>query len=1228
MGIIDMIKSKRRIKCFASQTQQGAVRYRAFTPNSDIQNGQEYMTALDWALEQDDIRNIAISGPYGSGKSSVISTYFKTREREDVLHISLAAFNLESMCDNEGEITDDALEIGILKQLFYRVRANRIPKSRYRKIQPEKWRGNILISAIVEFLVLIFLNFAFPEQVMTFAASLNTLPGGLGIALWIAVVIALWTACFAAVRWFRRSGSVQEIKILDKATLKGGDKEDNESVFNKNMDEIVYFFEETKYRIVVIEDLDRFDSSNIFVALRELNNLLNHYEGIEEKVTFIYAIKDDMFQKEGERTKFFDFIIPVVPYISSTNSGEILRERLQFDDESNSSKIYEISGKFISLISPYISDMRDLTSICNEFIVFKNTLKGNQNLNLNDTQMFSLIVFKNLYPRDFAQLEDETDESIVRQAFYDKQKLILERNVYIAAKRQEKEEIICKTEQEVFENVRDLKIALLMCVMNYSSFVRSVSDGKKTYQYTEILHDDFDIDLFKKTRLTVNYYSAINSNTGNKTIDDIEKLVTDNGEDYFERIDRVKKGLNDCKEDAKREIEEYEQAFNALRTYSIQRIIKEFGTDFMSEEVRKNDLLVFLLRNGFVDENYADYINYFHPNSISKDEMNFILGVRNHKSEMDYSYSLKNVSRIFERLQDYEFQQPETLNYDLVDYVLTRKPGSPAEQFLFSQLANHSQDSMAFIKAYVERGYNIDRFIMLLSNVNNRFWTDICDDSGISLEARFMYLGYIVSYASEEDIVAQDGEDANEKALTDFFLNHSDVLARLKDVPDDKQIQVIDGLGLVFTDLETDDLDASVKNHIFESCCYEINMAMLSRLAEWKTPELVEELKSKNYTTIRVIDYQPLTDYVQREFEVYVSSILLGLETNIHEDIDAVEDVIERLCPNSIELALSVLEKETVVWDTIEACCAVEVEDDQGYKKQIWEYLLNNDRILCAWENVDAYFRIYGDDETWVSYIARNVDDLISVAENTSIADDIRETLLFEDFLEEVYRKVATGIYKESYSDSLSKLNEMKIRVLIEEHLLPFTKTYWTELSTEAPDLRVVYALESKEEFIQDLDDITLTIDEVNQLLDNDVFGNDDKDHILKKITPAQMTEKTAMILRSTTCVAPKEYIVKAWELLSDDKKYQLLLNHMNVFQDNELAMLFGQLSSEYHQLVERTRHKYSLAYSDFNKSLLEKLNARNYVTSVEETYVDKTDKVLFSSKKEHVLTGYVKNAR
>ena len=143
-----------------------------------------------------------------------------------------------------------------------------------------------------------------------------------------------------------------------------------ESIF----DEIVYFFETTKTELVIIEDLDRFENTNIFVALRELNNILNHYEKIEGRVKFVYAIKDDMFEKQGERAKFFDFIIPIVPYISSTNSGEKLREKFLVDSATNKSSIYDISGSFILLISPYISDMRDLMCICNEVNVFKNTL--------------------------------------------------------------------------------------------------------------------------------------------------------------------------------------------------------------------------------------------------------------------------------------------------------------------------------------------------------------------------------------------------------------------------------------------------------------------------------------------------------------------------------------------------------------------------------------------------------------------------------------------------------------------------------------------------------------------------------------------------------------------------------------------------------------------------------------------------------------------------------------
>ena len=1226
MSITGKIKRKRHVKnTDTARPDQGNVLYRALTPTSDIRNGQEYMAALDWALEQDDIRNIAISGPYGSGKSSVINTYIKTRKRKDVLPISLAAFNLEDMHSSSENIDDD-LATGILKQLFYHVRADKIPKSRYRKIQPEKWLANALFGALVELFLLLLLYFLLPNQVQTFTASISNFPVALRIVVFSVVIAILWAACFAAVRWFRKNGSVQEIKILDKATFKNSDKNDNESVFNKNLDEIIYFFEETDYRVVVIEDLDRFESTNIFVALRELNNLLNHYEGIQEKVTFIYAIKDDMFQKEGERTKFFDFIIPIVPYISSSNSGEILRDRLHFDDQKNESSLYEISGQYISLISPYISDMRDLECICNEFIVFKNTLKGNQHLDLNDQKMFSLIVFKNLFPKDFAQLEDETDDSIVRCAFNDRKRFIAEKEERLKEKREEQEEIIRNVEQEVFSDSRDIRVALLMCLMDYNGWVRKISEGNNNYSYTDLLKDDFDFDTLKKKQLSIHYEYP--SGTSYQNISDIEAQVIKKGGDYFERLDRVKKGLDVCREDAKKEIEEYERTMNELCTYSIQKMISEFGTEFLSEKVKENDLLVFLLRNGFIDENYANYINYFHPNSISKDEMNFILAVRNHRSEMDYSYPLKSVSQIYGRLQDYEFQQKEVLNYDLTDYVLEERSESSAERYLVSQLINHSIDSMSFIKAYIERGRNIERLIQLLCHENDQFWVDICKDTGIPLETRFTYLGLILSYASTDDIVALDKAESNEDALTDFFLRHPNVLEKMKGVPAEKQIQAIDALGLLFTDLETQNLAETIRQHIFDNSYYEINEPMLHRVVEWKAPEMVEKLDSRHYTTIRALAYQALTNYIHQKFDQYVFDIVLGIPSNTEEDIETVEDILERLYPDGIEQALSVLEKEKVVWNDIIDCCKSVSGDDENYKQSIWTYLLANERILCSWKNVETYFGEYGGDDTWVAYVSNNIDALVTGAGDAEISTEVKEQLLFADLSESVFRKFISGIYKESYNDTLSKLNPMKIQVLIEGHALPFRKEYWDELSTVAADLKVLYAEVSNQDFVQSLDEIDLTVDEVNSMLESDKFDSDQKDGILKKLVSAEMTIETARIIRLLTRSVPKEYVNVAWQLLPDDEKYQLFLNHMEVYTNNELPVLFGQLSPEYHQFVERTRHKYTLGYSDYNKALLEKLKTRDYITSIDDTYIEKTDKVLFSSKKEHVFIGYVKQAQ
>ena len=51
--------------------------YRSLGPIDDIQEGEGFVEALNWAIQQKNIFNIALTGNYGSGKSSIIQTLLK-----------------------------------------------------------------------------------------------------------------------------------------------------------------------------------------------------------------------------------------------------------------------------------------------------------------------------------------------------------------------------------------------------------------------------------------------------------------------------------------------------------------------------------------------------------------------------------------------------------------------------------------------------------------------------------------------------------------------------------------------------------------------------------------------------------------------------------------------------------------------------------------------------------------------------------------------------------------------------------------------------------------------------------------------------------------------------------------------------------------------------------------------------------------------------------------------
>ena len=173
------------------------------------------------------------------------------------------------------------------------------------------------------------------------------------------------------------------------------------------------------------------------VRLRETGETNKAYKPLR----FFYLLKDDIFVSK-ERTKFFDFIIPIVPIVDASNSYDQFREHLLEHGILNL-----FSDTFLSGFSLYIDDMRMLKNICNEFTVYKERLtKQLATDTFSADKMMAMIAYKNLFPRDFGDLQ--LRRGFVFAVFYNKQLFVAEKIKSLNAEIQVIQDKISNTQNE------------------------------------------------------------------------------------------------------------------------------------------------------------------------------------------------------------------------------------------------------------------------------------------------------------------------------------------------------------------------------------------------------------------------------------------------------------------------------------------------------------------------------------------------------------------------------------------------------------------------------------------------------------------------------------------------------------------------------------------------------------------------------------------------------------
>ncbi len=1200
---------------------EGEFGYRDLTPESDTKNSEEYIRALHWAIKNKEVKNIALSGPYGSGKSSVIKTYLEKYPKTKYLSISLAAFSTPTKSvngedDKTSSLADDwtlddvdenVIEEGILKQLFYRVDVGKIPQSRYRKIKKlSYWKifFSLLLLTVAALAVYLEINpnvFEVFKNTVINNGEIFHLNQWSSYAVFTVTIFGLLLLITTVIKYVMSNFRIANINLGDKASI--SKKEEKESIFDKSLDEIVYFFESTTYDTVFIEDLDRFNQPNIFIKLRELNTVINNYDNIKRKVVFIYAIKDDMF-KDEERTKFFDFIVPVIPYINATNSGEILRGLLKFEkgaDGVYKSKNYDISDRYIWKISPFVQDMRVLTNICNEFLVYKRTLKTTK---LKDEEMFSMITFKNLYPKEFAELQAE--RGIVKQAFQEKEKFVINEKQKLEEQIVPKREILENVHSDILFSLQEIKHAFLGFLSydngTYYPLKNLQINNRSQYSYGEILKEDFDLTKFDDiNQLIIGYDVSNGYYEQSHTVSNVKQKMASEGSKYLKRMNDLKFSEKSKKQELISEIQNLEEKIAKIDGYSLKELIDEFGEDFLPEGISKYGILKFLLINGYINEGYVDYINYFHPNSITKDENDYLRSIRMRNKAKNFAFEIKNLQQVSDRIYDAEYRQTETLNYILTDFMLIQCSEKTNKKYYFDGFElDKGMEHYQFTKEYIERNQNVNDFVSELCKYYRHMWKNIAEDVSLLDETKYKYLSLILNNATMDQIVILD-EVEHSDCIKNFIVEDEKSLAYLNGVSADVLIELISRQSIIFREINNVGADAKVLNYIYQNDMYELNNSMISSVIKFYHPNLADGIGNAHYTTILNADVKVLNNRIWNDFEDYINRFVLGIDENVSEDINAVEDIIERLANTNIELAIAVLDKEKVSWDDLDECCENNVEKDK--KKEIWNYLLDNRRISYTWKNFESYYNEFGITIELSGWFNQNCGDIVKSEKTDKINNEcIKNIIINSEITVQTAEQVADN-YKcdEEIEFDVSKLPEDKINLLIRKHYIRYSVSKTEKIRNHARDSFGAYCKEYIDDFVNDLPSISLTESEIVMLLNDTTIDKKYKPGILKKISASSMTEKLAKTIANNQFNADKVYVECAWKILDNAGRHMLLVHHLQVYSIAEISRLLTELGGEWSKLSDnKSRHKeeISIDVNGHNEKLLSQLQRKGFITS------------------------------
>lgn len=826
-------------------------KFRALTSNKDVEIKPVTLKALEFAVDENsEVTNVAITGNYGAGKSSVVDSFERKCTDKKFIHISLGQYAEVKSSEKNGHDKRkiNTIEGKIINQLLHQIDPNKIRKSIFKTLDADSQISPLKITVYLGLIIVLSLYLfnisSWHRLVQNFSwLSCTTKPIFSLLALAFLFVLIMY-GIFHLSKLQRDFGFIKKLSLKASKIETGIEIFSNESsrisYFDRYLDDVLYLFKQSEADVIVFEDIERFNDSKIFEKLKELNTIINRNRKAnrkrKRKLVFFYLVKDDLFESQ-ERTKFFDYIIPVVPVVTASNSHEILKELL--------TDIGEYGGfdkRFLFNISLYLDDMRLINNICNEYLTYKDTLNT---LKLDYEKLFSMVVYKNIFPKDFSLLQ--RNQGYLYELLNSKEIALKNLREELNNQKNALERKIENAEEEHFND----EVELYGTILKIPSGRKIIKVNRKfekdfstRYDYIkELISGDSEIYSFDS------YHDAeYNQYKRNEDIDSL--FPSRNAPEFQERLKNTKnkKIIEKLKEKIKKINDELGKldSYRLSDVYQYATDIDDFKSDF-TEEIIKNpqfSIISFLIRNAYIDESYQDYLTYFYGNTITVVEKEYLRNVISGRTN-DPGITLHNMTEIIERLGINDFRYPYVLNYSLFRYLLVPSDSSSFKNEL--ELLFYQEGFIKFIMDFYYKIYN---------NNQNGLIND--------LESDKIYQSLFETWISYNSNLFNEYLETDSK---DFFPLKNNVVIKLLNIVDTNFLENI-----------------SQRTKYLLTNYIDNNFDILTGAFKYNLPRLTENLRTLDIKFTNFSTYGTKKERIQEEFVSIVDGIFLNKLYTINEN--------------------------------------------------------------------------------------------------------------------------------------------------------------------------------------------------------------------------------------------------------------------------------------------------------------------------------------------------------